>query len=121
MIQDSINQMLTTAAVASKALALGTIAIQQGVAIAQAVQTATRSSATWVDMLAAIAAVVAGVTATIIPAIKMVKGAKFSTGGYVSGEGTGTSDSIPAMLSNGESVLTARATSMFAPILSEYS
>lgn len=106
------------AAVASKALALGTIAIQQGVAIAQAVQTATRSSATWVDMLAAIAAVVAGVTATIVPAIKMVKGAKFSTGGYVSGEGTGTSDSIPAMLSNGESVNNARATSMFAPLYS---
>lgn len=106
------------AAVASKALALGTIAIQQGVAIAQAVQTATRSSATWVDMLAAIAAVVAGVTATIVPAIKMVKGAKFSTGGYVSGEGTGTSDSIPAMLSNGESVNNARSTSMFAPIYS---
>ena len=106
------------AAVASKALALGTIAIQQGVAIAQAVQTATRSSATWVDMLAAIAAVVAGVTATIVPAIKMVKGAKFATGGYVSGEGSGTSDSIPAMLSNGESVNNARSTSMFAPIYS---
>ena len=106
------------AAVASKALALGTIAIQQGVAIAQAVQTATRSSATWVDMLAAIAAVVAGVTATIVPAIKMVNGAKFATGGYVSGEGTGTSDSIPAMLSNGESVNNARSTSMFAPIYS---
>lgn len=106
------------AAIASKALALGTIAIQQGVAIAQAVQTATRSSATWVDMLAAIAAVVAGVTATIVPAIKMVKGAKFATGGYVSGEGTGTSDSIPAMLSNGESVNNARSTSMFAPIYS---
>lgn len=106
------------AAIASKALALGTIAIQQGVAIAQAVQTATRSSATWVDMLAAIAAVVAGVTATIVPAIKMVNGAKFATGGYVSGEGTGTSDSIPAMLSNGESVNNARSTSMFAPIYS---
>lgn len=106
------------AAIASKALALGTIAIQQGVAIAQAVQTATRSSATWVDMLAAIAAVVAGVTATIVPAVKMVKSAKFSTGGYVSGEGTATSDSIPAMLSNGESVNNARATSMFAPLYS---
>lgn len=106
------------AAIASKALALGVIAIQQGVAIAQAVATATRSSATWVDMLVAIAAVVTGVTATIVPAIKMVKSAKFSTGGYVSGEGSGTSDSIPAMLSNGESVNNARSTSMFAPIYS---
>jgi len=31
----------------------------------------------------------------------------FATGGSVSGEGTGTSDSIPAMLSNGEFVMTA--------------
>lgn len=34
----------------------------------------------------------------------------FSTGGYVSGAGTGTSDSIPAMLSNGEYVINAKAT-----------
>ena len=34
-------------------------------------------------------------------------GMTFSTGGGVSGPGTGTSDSIPAMLSNGEHVLTA--------------
>ncbi len=42
----------------------------------------------------------------------------FATGGYVSGAGTGTSDSISARLSNGESVNTAKATSMFAPLLS---
>lgn len=47
-----------------------------------------------------------------------VKG--FSTGGYVQGAGTGTSDSIPARLSNGESVMTAKATSMFSPILSAF-
>jgi len=34
----------------------------------------------------------------------------FSTGGYVRGAGTGTSDSIPAMLSNGEYVINAKAT-----------
>ena len=44
----------------------------------------------------------------------------FAVGGYVSGEGTGTSDSIPARLSNGESVMTARATSMFSPLLSTF-
>ena len=38
----------------------------------------------------------------------------------VTGPGTGTSDSIPAQLSNGESVITAKATSMFAPILSSF-
>jgi soluble lytic murein transglycosylase-like protein len=35
-------------------------------------------------------------------------GRLFSTGGYVKGSGTGTSDSIPAWLSNGEYVLTAK-------------
>lgn len=48
----------------------------------------------------------------------LVKG--FSNGGYVQGSGTGTSDSIPARLSNGESVMTAKATSMFSPILSAF-
>lgn len=44
----------------------------------------------------------------------------FSVGGYVQGSGTGTSDSIPARLSNGESVMTAKATSMFSPMLSAF-
>lgn len=47
-----------------------------------------------------------------------VSGVKLATGGKVSGPGTGTSDSIPAMLSNGESVINAKSTSMFAPLLS---
>ncbi len=37
----------------------------------------------------------------------------FAAGGYVSGPGTGTSDSIPAYLSNGEYVITAKATSAY--------
>ena len=37
----------------------------------------------------------------------MVK--RYSSAGYVSGPGTGTSDSIPAMLSNGEYVIRAAA------------
>lgn len=43
---------------------------------------------------------------------------KFASGGYVSGAGTGTSDSIPAMLSNGESVINANSTSLFGGLLS---
>lgn len=39
-------------------------------------------------------------------------------GGMVMGAGTGTSDSIPANLSNGESVINARSTAAFAPLLS---
>jgi hypothetical protein len=43
---------------------------------------------------------------------------KLASGGIVSGPGTSTSDSIPASLSNGESVINANSTAMFAPILS---
>jgi hypothetical protein len=41
-----------------------------------------------------------------------------ATGGLVSGVGGPTSDLIPAMLSNGESVINANSTSMFKPVLS---
>lgn len=104
----------------AKVLAIAEIAIAQGVAIAQAVKTATSSSATWIDMLVAIGTVVASVTTVMGTAMKSVKSAKFADGGLVTGPGTGTSDSIPTQLSNGESVITAKATSMFAPILSSF-
>jgi hypothetical protein len=42
----------------------------------------------------------------------------FAGGGYVSGTGTGTSDSIPARLSNGESVINANSTAQFGGLLS---
>jgi hypothetical protein len=42
----------------------------------------------------------------------------FADGGLVSGPGTGTSDSIAARLSNGESVINARSTEMFSGLLS---
>lgn len=109
-----------TAAIAAKTLAIAEVAIAQGVAIANAVKTATKSSATWIDMLAAIATVIASVTAVMSTAMKSIKSAKFASGGLVTGPGTETSDSIPARLSNGESVMTARATEMFAPILSSF-
>ena len=43
---------------------------------------------------------------------------KFAMGGLVVGPGSGTSDSIPAMLSAGESVINARSTEMFGGIIS---
>lgn len=104
----------------AKILAIAEVSIAQGVAIAKAVETATRSSATWIDMLAAIGTVVASVTTVMGKAMKSVKSAKFAQGGKVEGPGSGISDSIPAMLSNGESVMTAAATSMFAPLLSAF-
>lgn len=68
--------------------------------------------------VASAAALMALIKAAFAGAKALVKG--FSTGGYVQGSGTGTSDSIPARLSNGESVMTAKATSMFSPILSAF-
>jgi hypothetical protein len=43
---------------------------------------------------------------------------RLATGGIISGPGTGTSDSIPTLLSNGESVINANSTQMFRPLLS---
>lgn len=40
-------------------------------------------------------------------------GGKHAAGGYISGEGSGTSDSIPSMLSNGEYVMKADAVSSY--------
>lgn len=68
--------------------------------------------------VASAAALMVLIKAAFAGAKALVKG--FSTGGYVQGSGTGTSDSIPARLSNGESVMTAKATSMFSPILSAF-
>ena len=68
--------------------------------------------------VASAAAKLALIKAAFAAAKAAVKG--FSTGGYVQGSGTGTSDSIPARLSNGESVMTAKTTSMFSPILSAF-
>lgn len=68
--------------------------------------------------VASTAALMALINAAFAGAKAAIKG--FSTGGYVQGTGTETSDSIPARLSNGESVMTAKATSMFSPILSAF-
>lgn len=68
--------------------------------------------------VASAAALMALIKTAFAGAKALVKG--FSTGGYIQGSGTGTSDSIPARLSNGESVMTAKATSMFSPILSAF-
>ena len=105
-------------AILSKTLALAEIAINTGKAIAAGV--AQAQSVPFPANIAAIATTVTTILANIATAINTVKSAKFATGGLVTGPGTGTSDSIPAQLSNGESVMTARATSMFAPLLSSF-
>lgn len=102
----------------SKVLALAEIAINTGKALAAGIASAAAEK--FPANLIAIATTVATILANIATATKTVKAAKFATGGTVTGEGTATSDSIPAMLSNGESVMTAAATSMFAPVLSAF-
>lgn len=102
----------------SKVLALAEIAINTGKALAAGI--AQAQSVPFPANLAAIATTVATILSNIASATSIVKSAKFANGGLVTGPGTGTSDSIPAQLSNGESVMTARTTSMFAPILSSF-
>lgn len=100
----------------AKVIALAQIAIETGVATAKAISTAMSKG--FPGALVDIAMAVATITSGMASAISTVKSAKFASGGYVSGPGTATSDSIPAMLSNGESVINARSTAMFGPLLS---
>lgn len=100
----------------SKVIALAQIAIETGVATAKGISAAM--SVPFPANLGAIATTITAIISGMTSAISTVKGAKFATGGFVSGPGTGTSDSIPARLSNGESVINARSTAMFGPLLS---
>ena len=100
----------------SKVLALAEIAINTGKAIAAGV--AQAQSVPFPGNIAAIATTVATIMANIATAISTVKSAKFAKGGLIQGIGTGTSDSITANVSNGESVMTANATALFSPLLS---
>lgn len=100
----------------SKIIALAQIAIETGVATAKGISSAM--SVPFPANLGAIATTIATIMSGITSAVSSVKSAQFATGGYVSGPGTATSDSIPARLSNGESVINARSTAMFGPLLS---
>lgn len=56
--------------------------------------------------------------ATGVKSIAEINGAKFAKGVIdLEGPGTGTSDSIPARISRGESVINAKSTAMFKPLL----
>lgn len=115
---ETLGENNKTFAILSKTLALAEIAINTGKALAAGI--AQAQSVPFPANLAAIATTVTTILSNIATATKTVKSAKFATGGLVTGPGTGTSDSIPAQLSNGEAVMTARATSMFAPLLSSF-
>lgn len=98
--------------------------IQGALAIMSAITTATPGDPYSVAARIASAAAAAG-AATITAVAELIAlksqtpaAPKFAMGGLVTGPGTGTSDSITAQLSNGESVMTAKTTQMFAPMLS---
>ena len=115
-MMEAFGEKNKTLTALSKVLALAQIAIASGVAIAEGVKQA--QSVPFPKNIAAIATTVATILANITSAMKTVKGAKMATGGVVRGQGTGTSDQVPIQASNGESVMTAAATSMFSPALS---
>lgn len=105
-----------------KAVALFQIGVDMAKAIAGAISGAMTQP--FPANIAAVVSGIAAVTAGIVQAKqtlskqKEATTPKFATGGLVEGAGTGTSDSISARLSNGESVINARSTAMFAPLLS---
>ena len=103
----------------SKALAKFQVMLAQAQAIANAV--AAGSQAPWFMLPITIASSIAAVIAAIAQATKITDSAetpKYASGGLVTGPGTGTSDSIPAMLSNGEAVMTAQAVNDWGAMLS---
>lgn len=114
-VLDQLGESNTAFAKMSKVITLAQIAIDTGRALSQGI--ASASAVPFPGNLVAIATTVATVLANVATAISTVKAAKFATGGKVNGPGTGTSDSIPAMLSNGEFVMTAKATRLFEPLL----
>ena len=131
---------------AYKIAALAQIAIDTGVAISRviAVISAGPAASNPFSYIAAIATQIATITVNIAKAIRLVEGASVPTsttpgasttntnfgptpinvvatraeGGFVYGQGNSRSDSIPAMLSNGEFVVNSQSASMFAPLLS---
>lgn len=101
----------------AKLLALFNIGVNTALAISEAI---AGNAARPIKMAAAIAAVLSAIAQAYQVLNQAEKPAtpKFSRGGLVTGPGTGTSDSIPARLSNGEAVMTARAVVDWGPVLS---
>lgn len=89
-------------AVAGKALALGEIAVNQGIAIAKGV--AQAQAVPFPANIAAIATTVTAILSTILQATKSVQSAEFAEGGIVPGR-YDARDSVRASLTGGELVL----------------
>lgn len=135
LAKELILEVKRTIAFSKAALAQSKIAVASGAA-----QTAKVGFPQNVPLLILYAAQAATIIKTVIDATKMAneigsaggstdtgstgsgtavpRPRGMATGGLVQGIGGPKSDLIPAMLSNGESVINANSTSMFAPVLS---
>ena len=134
LAKELVLEVKRTIAFSKSALAQSKIAVATGAA-----QTAKVGLPQNIPLLILYAAQAASIIKTVIDATKMAKDVGdvgstdtgsipsgtpvprprgMATGGLVQGIGGPTSDLIPAMLSNGESVINANSTSMFRPVLS---
>lgn len=104
---DQFAEQNKAAAIASKALALGKIAIETGVAIAAG--TAQAQSVPFPANLAAIATTVTSVLASIGTAIATVKGANFAQGGVVPGTSY-SGDKVTAHVNSAELITNPKQT-----------
>ena len=114
-VMDAIGQSNENFAKLSKIITLFKITVDTGKALSSGIANAMELP--YPANLVAVATTVATVLANIATAVSTVKSANFAEGGKVHGPGTGTSDSVPANLSNGEYVMTAKATKLFEPLL----
>lgn len=108
---DVVKQAAGENVAVNKAAALA----QAGINIAQALTKVSAETGVLAPIFTAITAALGAVQTAKIRNTKVPKFADGVIG--LDGPGTSTSDSIDAKLSRGESVMTAKATSMFAPVM----
>ena len=109
---ENIKQIMGEETSAGKAAAVA----QSTINTYQGVSEAIASSPPPLNFILAATTLAAGLQN--INKILAVQEPQFAQGGLVGGYGTGSSDSVSARLSKGESVINARSTRMFKPLLS---
>ena len=109
---ENIKQIMGEETSAGKAAAVA----QSTINTYQGVSEAIASSPPPLNFILAATTLAAGLQN--INKILSVQEPQFAQGGLVGGYGTGSSDSVSARLSKGESVINARSTRMFKPLLS---
>lgn len=118
---DTMAEKSESFAAFSKAMALFQIGIDTATALSKGI--ASAQVIPFPGNLAAIVTTTTAILANIAKAKQYLSASSmpsYATGGLIEGVGSGTSDSITARVSAGESVLTAQATAMFAPLLSAF-